>query len=171
MERPYLSTSELTSRARSGRGVLPDLPLEATLGYPVPLLRDDRVALAFLLFILRGRPPEPPQVSPPGWVLHVDAETGAVSGQRLEADLTVSLGVHTLTPKPSYQELLDKQARLSALLDALLPLVRNPQWASAETYRQRVSEYRALWLLLAHKPLAAHYRQLNPSWFDTLGIR
>jgi hypothetical protein len=104
-------------------------------------------------------------------VLYVDAQTGATSGERVDADLSRNLGVHTLSPKPSYQELLGKQARLGTLLDAILPMVRSPQWATAETYRQRVSEYRTLWLSLAHKPLASHYRKLNPEWFDLLGLR
>jgi len=170
VERAYLPTGELISRARAGRGTFPDLPLEAVQGYPVPVLRDDRVALAFLYFILRGHPPQPPEVSPPGWVLYVDAQTGEVTGERLEADLSRSLGVHTLTPKPTHQELLDKQARMATLLDTLLPVARNPQWATAETYRQRVAEYRTVWLAIAHKPLAAHYRKLNPAWFDLLGL-
>ncbi len=158
------------AQVQAARMSIADMPREAVRGYPVPVLHDGQLWLAFPFFLRRGLPPKPPEVSGFGWLVLIDVATGTHTVvRRLSTDLATMLGPHQVDPSLDMDAFLAAEARLYALMDMLLPLARQP--GSVPPRLQPIAaEFRTLWLKLAHKPLAAQYHALNPAWFAMLGL-
>jgi hypothetical protein len=163
---------QLVERVRAYRFQIKDLPREAMQGYPVPVVRKNSVVLAFPFFLQRGLPPRAPEVFAPGWIVFIDARSGNdIEVERRQVNLEKPLGIHQLPPGLSYADLQDKQRRLYALLDELLPMVGKYPKPVPSSMAAKVAEFRGLWLLIAQKPLFPEYYSLNGEWFDLLGIQ
>lgn len=153
------------------RAQVPTMPREASRGYPVPFVFEGRPYLAVPFFLRKGRPPEPPEITAPGWVVYIDVPTGTqLSSRTLPLDPTVTLGRHAIDPPLDMQGFIAAEQRLYALMTELLPLLANPGAGVPDALLERAIVFARLWRQLSQKPLAAHYRALNPAWFDALKI-
>lgn len=157
------------------RASVRDLPREALRCYPVPVVHEAQVFLAVPFCLRQGQPPAPPRIGAPGWILYLDMATGTkASSQRTADDPTIMLGEHRLEPPMTMAQF---QQTERAMLEAMDPLLR--AWAMSSTdptpgaqaaASAAKARFAALWRHLAHKPIATHYRALNPSWFQWVGL-
>ena len=153
------------------RAQVPSMPREASRGYPVPFLFEGKPFLALPFFLRKGRPPEPPEVTAPGWVIYIDLPTGTqLSSRTLPMDPTVTLGRHAIDPPLDMPGFIAAEQRLYALMTELLPMLTNLSAGVPDALLERAIVFTRLWRQLSQKPLAAHYRALNPAWFDALKI-
>ncbi len=166
-----LPVEQLMARIKQARMTIANLPREAVTGYPVPLVVDGLLALGVPLFLRRGRPPAPPEVTAPGWIAYIDVRTGDQFTYRaLEADLDRLIGPHVIEPKLSMAEFDAAEAQMYQAMDSLLPLAGQPQPGVPPQLAAEAGVFAALWRQLAHKPIQPFYRQINPAWFARFGI-
>jgi hypothetical protein len=145
------------------------IPEETMFGYPVPVVLEAELFLGTPVFLDRGLPPNPPEYTAPGWIAYIDISSGErVILESLDTDLNETLGKDEINPNFTYDELLAAEERLYAAMSALLPVAQRPEAGVPPDLEAAAAEFRALWNQLAHKPLASHYRALNPAWFDAL---
>lgn len=165
---PYRPTAELSQKVRAYRGRIPDMPLEAVQGYPVPVLRKGKLWLGFPFFKRRGVSPKPPEVFPPQWVVYIDAQTGDdVEVERRDVPDT-SVGQHKLNL--TMDEFEERRDRLWAAIDQLMPLAASGASDVPESLRAKAADFRRLWMELVQRPLEPYYCELNERWFRLLGI-
>ncbi len=158
-------------QVQSYRAQVPTMPREASRGYPVPFVFEGRPFLAVPFFLRKGRPPDPPEITAPGWVVYIDVATGTqLSSRTLTLDPTVTLGRHAIDPPLDMPGFIAAEQRLYALMTELLPMLANPGAGVPDALLERAIVFARLWRQLSQKPLAAHYRALNPAWFDALKI-
>ena len=62
------------------------------------------------------------------------------------------------------------EKQMYLLMAELLPMLRNPAAGVPSALVDRAIAFVRLWRQLSHKPLATHYRALNPAWFEALGM-
>lgn len=161
--------SKRVAQIQAARSTFSDLPREAVRGYPVPVVQRGKVYLAFLFFLRRGTPPKPPELTAPGWVAYIDVDSGDdVSIERLETGPGEVVGTHTIEPPLDMKQYRQAEARLFDAISALLPVARRPQSGVPADLAAEAEQFRSLWSQLAHKPLASHYKSLNPAWFAAL---
>lgn len=148
------------------------IPMEAVQGYPVPVFEDGVLWLVTYYFLRRGRPPQPPALTQPGWIARIDAATGQqVQSRSLEVDLSDTLGPHGF-PKGFDMKAFDAaEADLYAALTALLGVAQFPDKQLTPEEEAAAARLRELWDLLYHKPLHPYYHALNPAFFDRIGIK
>ncbi|MBT0956340.1 hypothetical protein IV417_02985 [Alphaproteobacteria bacterium KMM 3653] len=143
------------------------LPREAVQGYPVPLMVEGELWFVFPFVYRSGRPPEPPELTAPIYMSRIDASTGeraeirAVEG----ADPEQRIGQHVIDKKLSYDDFLQAEADMFAAMSALLDVARYPDRALTAEEAEAAKAFAASWPKVAHRPLAAHYRAINPAWF------
>ncbi len=153
------------------RAQVPTMPREASRGYPVPFMFEGRPHLAVLFFLRKGRPPEPPLITAPGWIIYIDVPTGTqLSSRTLAMDPTVTLGQHAIDPPLDMPGFVAAEQRLYALMTDLLPMLANLAGGVPDALLERAIVFGRLWRQLSQKPLASPYRALNPAWFDALKI-
>ena len=158
-------------QVQSYRAPRPALPGEGPRGYPVPFVLEGRPCPAVPCFLRKGRPPDPPEITAPGWVVYIDVATGTqLSSRTLTLDPTVTLGRHAIDPPLDMPGFIAAEQRLYALMTELLPMLANPGAGVPDALLERAIVFARLWRQLSQKPLAAHYRALNPAWFDALKI-
>lgn len=167
----HISTAELYQRVKQYRFRVPDMPREAGQGYPVPVYRENRIWLVFPFFTSTGAPRQPRNLFTPRWVLIIDAEKGEeIRVRRPEGKEDEPLGVHVLSPEIDVAGLRSREQRMFTLLDILRPLVRDFPAHLSEQQSAARHEYRTLWKEISQKPLQPFYRQINPKWFEYMGL-
>lgn len=159
------------SQVQAFRAQVTSMPREAVRGYPVPFAFEGEAYLALPFFLRKGMPPAPPQMGTPRWVVYIDVATGLkTSFRELEADPSVMLGPHKIDPPLEMAAFAAAEKQMYLLMAELLPMLRNPGAGVPSALVDRAIAFVRLWRQLSHKPLAAHYRALNPAWFEALGI-
>lgn len=164
-----LSVAEAAALVEEHRAEIPNLPLEAVQGLPVPVRQDGSEAYAFPFFVSRGRPGQPREIFEPEWIALVAAEEPRrVFVQTRDTVADAPLGSHTPTAA-SIDELERDRGRMMELMDVLAPI--GASGAQIPTSQgERVAEFARVWTNLEQKPLHAFYRSLNPAWFAALGL-
>jgi hypothetical protein len=164
----YRPTAELNQKVQAYRARIPDMPLEAVQGYPVPVVRKGKLWLGFPFFKRRGVPPEPPELFPPQWVVYIDAQAGDdVEVERRDVP-DGSVGQHKLNL--TMKEFEEKRNRLWTAVDQLMPLAASNASDVPEQLRPIAADFRRLWTELVQRPLEPYYCELNARWFRLLGI-
>lgn len=145
------------------------LPDELARSFPIP---GTVPSLQFLGFYKRGRPPAPPQISAPKYLLTADAEkicwtaikevTSASFG--ISHDDLLPIGVHKFDQPLTMDEFKAKRARLYECYDQLLPI-----YGKGKKLEGPRAEFLKLFLFLSEKPLLPYLRSLNPDFFRWLG--
>ncbi len=162
---------ELQQQAKAARFQIQQMPREAAMGYPVPVAQDGRIWLAFPYFLSRGFPPNAPEVSPFGWIVWVDAMAGEETRNvSLEADLEKSLGEFAIDSTLDFKGLQALEGELFKALSQLLDVATDPQRPLNGAEKEAAETFRKIWGRITPKALADQYYQLNPQWFDALGI-
>ncbi|MDF1871398.1 hypothetical protein [Vannielia sp.] len=162
-----------SKQMQAARNGFTDMPREAVRGYPVPFADADGLWLGYLFFLRRGRPPQPPEFTAPGWVARIDVPRGEpVQLHRYDdADLEHTLGSHGF-PKDFDMKAFDAaEAELFATLTTLLGVAQFPEKQLTGDEEAAAARFRELWDLLYQKPIRPYYYRLNPAFFDRLGIK
>jgi hypothetical protein len=170
-ESKAVSVQELMRRLQKYRFEIPGVPREAALGYPVPVVSRGGLFLAAPIYLRHGLPPNPPQLSAPGWIAYADVATGTqFSYRKLDTDLSVTLGPHRIDPPLDMAQFDAAEARMYQAMDRLLPLAESKEPGVPREYQAEAKVFVDLWRQLAHRPLADEYRAINPAWFARFGL-
>lgn len=168
----FVKMSEINRRAfMQASGVIAD---EDRQSFPIPVIQQGEPWIVFLFSPSLARPKAPTKMSPPSYVIQLNANTG-----KLKELLTVTpkdfdqkhaagemIGELSMPAGLSFEDFTHRRDRLYELYDELLPFFFTNCHIEDATLHALVKEFKQLFDLLSEPPLWPYYRSVGGNFFD-----
>jgi len=160
------------------RYVADKLPIETHRSYPIPVKTAGRLEVAFLYCISALRADSGLHLLAPGWIGHLDAETGELAGFSpiTPADLgqphrpRQEIGIYDMyRGVASAEEFLAARARLYQCYDLLLPHAFGASILLPNAAELARAEFPRLFERVAEEGLLPYYKHVGKAFFSWLG--
>jgi hypothetical protein len=153
------------------------LPVETHQSYPIPVARNGKLRLRFLLSPSIVKPGAGLLLQPPAHLVEIDGDSGklvelrAVSPRDFEQadDPAKVIGRYDMLPDArTPEQFLDMQARLYTLYDALLPAFAQGKKPGDEKLAKQARDFLSLFPKVTEQPLQPYYAAAAAEFFAWL---
>lgn len=153
------------------------VPVETHQSYPVPVARDGKPRLRFLLSPSIVKPGAGLLLQPPSHLVEIDGDSGKLLELRAitpgefaqRDDPAKVIGRYDMLPDGrTPEQFLDMQARLYTLYDALVPAFALGRKPGDERLAKQAREFLVLFPKVTEQPLQPYYAAAAPEFFTWL---